>query len=151
MVGCISFSISSCHSCKIVQCDSAGSTAQLCKWIPNGTWASTRGAECGGWVTAPRLSDGLTQATKEPAPLISAHLSHHSDLSLERRKGRAKERDREKVKLKCFFTCLSLLLSSTFMIMSFSFTTCFTHIRTRLITSLYFFLCLNYVIWLGIA
>ena len=151
MVGCISFSISSCHSCKTAQCDLTGSATQLCKWISNVTWASTRGADCGGWVTATSLSDGLTQTTKEPEPLISAHLSHHSDLSLERRKGRAKERYRKKIKLKCFFTYLSLLLSSTFMIMSFSFTTYFTHFRTRLITSLYFFLCPNYVIWFGIA
>lgn len=142
MVGCISFSISICHSCKIAQCDSTGNATQLCKWIPNVTWASTGGGvgdDCAGWVAA----------TKEPEPLISAHLSHHSGLSLEGRKGRAKDRYREKIKVKCFCTYLSLLLSNTFMIMSFPFTTYLTHITTRLITSLYFFSVL--IMWLDLV
>ena len=72
------------------------------------SYALSRGpAQGGGWLwrlsDCHQSSDGWTQTTKEPEPLISAHLSHHRDLSLEGRKGRAKERYREKTKLKCFF------------------------------------------------
>ena len=86
---CMSFSISSCDSCKIVQCNSAGSATQLCKWIPNVTFASMGDGGCEGWMTATGLSDGLTPITEMPAAI---DFCSSTTFSLEGRKGGRKNR-----------------------------------------------------------
>lgn len=101
MDNCISFSNLSCHSCKIVQCNSAGSATQICKWIPNVTFASMGVADAQAEGPPPVC---LMEWLMSPSPRSQRHwflLIHliAVTFSLEGRKGSERveqERGREK-------------------------------------------------------